>query len=186
MRESTAKKMGARPIARIVSHRIFRHAQAPNGSPPRRWARSTRRKAGWGAKDVDLWEVNEAFAAVTMAAMAEFKLPHEIVNVHGGACAGASDRRLGRAHRRHAARRLAQAGRRRAWRRCASAAAKRRRWPSSCSDMPHALIIGASRGIGAEFVRQYRAEGWQVTATARGDGPRRAEVTGCDPPSRST
>ncbi|MGZ5133252.1 MAG: acetyl-CoA C-acetyltransferase, partial [Caldimonas sp.] len=50
-------------------------------------------------KDVDLWEVNEAFAAVTMAAMAEFKLPHEIVNVHGGACAlghpiGASGARI--------------------------------------------------------------------------------------------
>ena len=56
-------------------------------------------KSGWSAKDVDLWEVNEAFAAVTMAAMAEFKLPHEIVNVNGGACAlghpiGASGARI--------------------------------------------------------------------------------------------
>jgi acetyl-CoA C-acetyltransferase len=56
-------------------------------------------KAGWNAKQVELWEVNEAFAAVTMAAMAEFKLPHEIVNVHGGACAlghpiGASGARI--------------------------------------------------------------------------------------------
>ena len=56
-------------------------------------------KAGWTAEQVDLWEVNEAFAAVTMAAMHEFKLPHEIVNVHGGACAlghpiGASGARI--------------------------------------------------------------------------------------------
>ena len=56
-------------------------------------------KNGWDAKSVDLWEVNEAFAAVTMAAMAEFKLPHEIVNVHGGAVAlghpiGASGARI--------------------------------------------------------------------------------------------
>ena len=68
------------------------------------------KKTGWDAKDVDLWEVNEAFAAVTMAAMAEFKLPHEIVNVHGGAVrARPPDRRQRRAHRRHAARRAAQA-----------------------------------------------------------------------------
>ena len=57
------------------------------------------KRAGWAAKDVDLWEVNEAFAAVTLAAMAEFKLPHEIVNVHGGAVAlghpiGASGARI--------------------------------------------------------------------------------------------
>ena len=57
------------------------------------------KKAGWKAGDVDLWEVNEAFAAVTMAAMAEFKLPHEIVNIHGGAVAlghpiGASGARI--------------------------------------------------------------------------------------------
>ena len=57
------------------------------------------KKAGWQPGQVDLWEVNEAFAAVTMAAMAEFKLPHEIVNVHGGACAlghpiGASGARI--------------------------------------------------------------------------------------------
>jgi acetyl-CoA C-acetyltransferase len=56
-------------------------------------------KTGWKAADVDLWEVNEAFAAVTMAAMREYKLPHEIVNVHGGAVAlghpiGASGARI--------------------------------------------------------------------------------------------
>ena len=57
------------------------------------------RSEGWQVGEVDLWEVNEAFAAVTMAAMHEFSLPHEIVNVHGGACAlghpiGASGARI--------------------------------------------------------------------------------------------
>ena len=99
MRESTAKKMGAKPIARIVSHAV--HAQAPEWftTAPVGAIDKALKKAGWAPKDVDLWEVNEAFAAVTMAAMAEFKLPHEIVNVHGGACAlghpiGASGARI--------------------------------------------------------------------------------------------
>ncbi|MEW6706011.1 MAG: acetyl-CoA C-acyltransferase [Pseudomonadota bacterium] len=99
MRESTAAKMGARPIARIVAHSV--HAQAPNWftTAPVGAIDKVLKKSGWQAKDVDLWEVNEAFAAVTMAAMAEFKLPHEIVNVHGGACAlghpiGASGARI--------------------------------------------------------------------------------------------
>jgi acetyl-CoA C-acetyltransferase len=57
------------------------------------------KKTGWNTRDVDLWEVNEAFAAVTMAAMAEFKLSQDIVNVHGGAVAlghpiGASGARI--------------------------------------------------------------------------------------------
>ena len=99
MRESTAKKLGAKPIARIVSHAV--HAQAPEWftTAPVGAIDKALKKAGWAPKDVDLWEVNEAFAAVTMAAMAEFKLPHEIVNVHGGACAlghpiGASGARI--------------------------------------------------------------------------------------------
>ena len=59
----------------------------------------TLERAQWSADQVDLWEVNEAFAAVTMAAMAELHLPHEIMNVHGGACAlghpiGASGARI--------------------------------------------------------------------------------------------
>jgi acetyl-CoA C-acetyltransferase len=99
MRESTAAKMGVKPIARIVSHSV--HAQAPNWftTAPVGAIEKALKKAGWDAKSVDLWEVNEAFAAVTMAAMAEFKLPHEIVNVNGGACAlghpiGASGARI--------------------------------------------------------------------------------------------
>jgi acetyl-CoA C-acetyltransferase len=87
MRESTAARLGVKPIARIVGHSV--HAQAPDWftTAPVGAIEKVLKKAGWAAKDVDLWEVNEAFAAVTMAAMNEFKLPHEIVNVHGGACA---------------------------------------------------------------------------------------------------
>ena len=99
MRESTAKQLGCKPIARIVGHAV--HAQAPDWftTAPVGAIEKLLKKTGWNAKDVDLWEVNEAFAAVPMAAMKEFKLPHEIVNVHGGACAlghpiGASGARI--------------------------------------------------------------------------------------------
>ncbi|HSI51527.1 MAG TPA: acetyl-CoA C-acyltransferase [Ideonella sp.] len=99
MRESTAKARGLTPIARIVSHAV--HAQAPEWftTAPVGAIQKVLKKAGWTAEQVHLWEVNEAFAAVTMAAMAEFKLPHEIVNVHGGAVAlghpiGASGARI--------------------------------------------------------------------------------------------
>ena len=99
MRESTAQRLGVRPIARIVGHSI--HAQAPAWftTAPVGAIEKVLNKAGWNAKDVDLWEVNEAFAAVTMAAMSEFKLSQEIVNVHGGAVAlghpiGASGARI--------------------------------------------------------------------------------------------
>jgi len=99
MRESTAARLGVKPIARIVGHSV--HAQAPNWftTAPVGAIQKVLKKTGWTAKDVDLWEVNEAFAAVTMAAMTEFKLPHEIVNVHGGAVAlghpiGASGARI--------------------------------------------------------------------------------------------
>ncbi len=87
MRESTARKIGVTPLARILGHSV--HAQAPNWftTAPVGAIDKVLKKVGWDAKNVDLWEVNEAFAAVTMAAMAEFKLPHEIVNVNGGACA---------------------------------------------------------------------------------------------------
>jgi acetyl-CoA C-acetyltransferase len=99
VRESTARQMGLAPIARIVGHAV--HAQAPEwfSTAPAGAIEKVLKKTGWSAGQVDLWEVNEAFAAVTMAAMAEFKLPHEIVNVHGGACAlghpiGASGARI--------------------------------------------------------------------------------------------
>ena len=99
MRESTAARLGCKPLARIAAHAV--HAQAPAwfATAPAGAIDKVLKKAGWAVNDVDLWEVNEAFAAVTMAAMTEFKLAHEIVNVHGGACAlghpiGASGARI--------------------------------------------------------------------------------------------
>ena len=99
MRESTAAQRGCKPLARIVAHAV--HAQAPEwfATAPAGAIAKALKKAGWDAKQVELWEVNEAFAAVTMAAMAEFKLPHDIVNVNGGAVAlghpiGASGARI--------------------------------------------------------------------------------------------
>ena len=99
MRESTAAKLGCRPLARIVAQSV--HAQAPEWftTAPVGAIQKVLQRAGWQAGQVDLWEVNEAFAAVTLAAMTEFKLGHEIVNVHGGACAlghpiGASGARI--------------------------------------------------------------------------------------------
>lgn len=99
MRASTAAKLGLAPVARIVGHTV--HAQEPAwfSTAPAGAITKLLAKNDWDVKSVDLWEVNEAFAAVTMAAMAEFKLPHEIVNVNGGAVAlghpiGASGARI--------------------------------------------------------------------------------------------
>ena len=82
-----------------MSHAV--HAQAPEWFTvaPVGAIDKVLKKSGWAANDVDLWEVNEAFAAVTMAAMHEHKLPHEKVNIHGGAVAlghpiGASGARI--------------------------------------------------------------------------------------------
>jgi len=99
MRESTAAKLGLSPVARIVGTAVHANAPAWFTTAPVGAIQKLLAQNGWDAKSVDLWEVNEAFAAVTMAAMAEFKLPHEIVNVNGGACAlghpiGASGARI--------------------------------------------------------------------------------------------
>jgi acetyl-CoA C-acetyltransferase len=99
MRASTAAKLGCKPLARIVSHAV--HAQEPNWftTAPVGATQKALAKAGWSVQDVDLWEVNEAFAVVPMALMHELNVRHEIVNVHGGACAlghpiGASGARI--------------------------------------------------------------------------------------------
>ena len=99
MRASTAAKLGAKPLARIVAHAT--HAQEPNwfATAPLGATQKVLAKAGWNAKDVDLWEINEAFAVVPMALMHELGLSHDIVNVNGGACAlghpiGASGARI--------------------------------------------------------------------------------------------
>jgi acetyl-CoA C-acetyltransferase len=99
MRESTAKKLGCKPLARIVSHAT--HAQEPEwfATAPVGASEKALAKAGWQVGDVDLWEINEAFAVVPMALMHDLKVPHEKVNVNGGACAlghpiGASGARI--------------------------------------------------------------------------------------------
>jgi acetyl-CoA C-acetyltransferase len=95
----TAARLGAKPLARIVGHAT--HAQAPNwfSTAPVGAVQKLLARTGWGVKDVDLWEINEAFAVVPMALMTELSIPHEIVNVNGGACAlghpiGASGARI--------------------------------------------------------------------------------------------
>jgi len=98
-RASTAQALGAKPIARIVGHATF--AQAPEWftTAPVGAVQKLLKNIGWSVKDVDLWEVNEAFAVVPMAAMKELGISHDIVNVNGGACAlghpiGASGARI--------------------------------------------------------------------------------------------
>ena len=99
MRESTAAKLGCKPLARIVSHAT--HAQEPEwfATAPVGATQKALAKAGWKVEDVDLWEVNEAFAVVPMALMKELGVSHDKVNVNGGACAlghpiGASGARI--------------------------------------------------------------------------------------------
>ncbi|HYP85675.1 acetyl-CoA C-acyltransferase [Variovorax sp.] len=99
MTESAARRLGARPIARVLGHAT--HAQQPEwfSTAPVGAVQKLFAKTGWSAGDVDLWEVNEAFAVVPMALMKELGVSHDIVNVHGGACAlghpiGASGARI--------------------------------------------------------------------------------------------
>ncbi|MBI4189653.1 MAG: acetyl-CoA C-acyltransferase [Betaproteobacteria bacterium] len=99
MRLSEAQKRGLKPLASIVAHATHSHepnwfTTAPVGAMNKLFE-----KTGWNSKDVDLYEINEAFAVVTMAAMRDLDLPHDRVNVHGGACAlghpiGASGARI--------------------------------------------------------------------------------------------
>jgi acetyl-CoA C-acetyltransferase len=99
MRRSEAERRGLTPLATIRAHAT--HAQAPSAfaTAPIVALQKLMVKAGWSLGDVDLFEINEAFAVVAMAAMQELSLPHEKVNVHGGACAlghpiGASGARI--------------------------------------------------------------------------------------------
>jgi len=99
MRASNAEARGLQPIARVVAHST--HAQEPEwfSTAPIQSIRMVMDRTGWSYDDVDLWEVNEAFAVVTLAAMKELDLPHDRVNIHGGACAlghpiGASGARI--------------------------------------------------------------------------------------------
>jgi acetyl-CoA C-acetyltransferase len=99
MRRSEAERRGLTPLAAIAGHAT--HAAAPNLFPtaPIGALRKLAERTGWNLADVDLFEINEAFAVVAMAAMRDLNLPHEKVNVNGGACAlghpiGASGARI--------------------------------------------------------------------------------------------
>ena len=98
-RESRAREQGQQPVARIVA--MAAHAQAPKDftTAPVGAIHKVLERAGWSVSDVDLWEVNEAFACVAMFAMKDIGIPHEKINVHGGATAlghpiGASGTRI--------------------------------------------------------------------------------------------
>jgi acetyl-CoA C-acetyltransferase len=98
-RASVAEKLGVRPLATVVAHAT--HAQEPARftTAPVGAIQKLHDKTGWRSAEVDLFEINEAFAVVTMAAMKEHELSHDRVNVHGGACAlghpiGASGARI--------------------------------------------------------------------------------------------
>jgi acetyl-CoA C-acetyltransferase len=99
MRQTEAEKRGIAPLAVIVGH--AGHARQPQWftTAPVGAVQSLLDKIGWQTGDVDLYEINEAFAVVALAAMHELDLPHEKVNIHGGACAlghpiGASGARI--------------------------------------------------------------------------------------------
>jgi acetyl-CoA C-acetyltransferase len=98
-RQSVADKLGAKPIARVVAHAAAAQEPAKFTSAPVPAIGKVLEKAGWSVGDVDLWEVNEAFACVAMIAMRDVGIPHEKINIHGGATAlghpiGASGARI--------------------------------------------------------------------------------------------
>jgi len=99
MRESEANSRGVKPVAVIQGHSSFAHEPAWFTTAPVGAIRNLLEKLDWTTKDVDLFEINEAFAVVTMAAMHDLELDHSRVNIHGGACAlghpiGASGARI--------------------------------------------------------------------------------------------
>ncbi len=98
-RASIAEKLGRKPIARFVAQASHAHEPGLFTTAPVPAIRKLLGKAGWSKEDVDLWEVNEAFAAVAMIAMRDLDIPHQKLNVNGGACAlghpiGASGARI--------------------------------------------------------------------------------------------
>jgi len=99
MRRSVAERRGVTPLAEIKGHATFAQAPALFTTAPVGAIRQLLERVGWTSETVDLYEINEAFAVVPMAAMHDLNLPHDKVNVHGGACAlghpiGASGARI--------------------------------------------------------------------------------------------
>jgi len=98
-RQSVADRLGAKPIARIVAHAAYAAEPSKFTTAPVPAVRKALDKAGWSVGDVDLYEVNEAFACVAMIAMRDLGIPHDRLNIHGGATAlghpiGASGARI--------------------------------------------------------------------------------------------
>ncbi|MBL4567351.1 MAG: acetyl-CoA C-acyltransferase [Porticoccus sp.] len=98
-RLSVAEEMGLKPLAKICAHTTNSHEPEWFTTAPVGAIQKLLKKVGWSKDEVDLYEINEAFAVVTMATMKELDLPHDKVNVHGGACAlghpiGASGARI--------------------------------------------------------------------------------------------
>ena len=98
-RQSVADELGKQPIARVIAHAAAAQAPEKFTSAPVPAIEKVLKKAGWSVDDVDLWEVNEAFACVAMIAMRDIGIPHEKINVNGGATAlghpiGASGARI--------------------------------------------------------------------------------------------
>ena len=87
MSESDAARRKLAPLARIVGHSTFAHEPEWFTTAPPHAIKALLKKIGWKAADVDLYEINEAFACVAMAAMREIDVEHDRVNVNGGACA---------------------------------------------------------------------------------------------------
>jgi len=86
-RQSVADRLGLKPVARIVAHAAHAHEPAKFTTAPVGAMEKVLEQAGWSADDVDLYEVNEAFACVAMIAMRDLGIPHDKINVHGGATA---------------------------------------------------------------------------------------------------
>ncbi|KQM98387.1 acetyl-CoA acetyltransferase [Sphingomonas sp. Leaf25] len=86
-RQSVADRLGLTPVARVVAHAGHAHAPAKFATAPVFAMRKAMARAGWSAGDIDLFEVNEAFACVAMIAMRDLGLSHDTLNIHGGACA---------------------------------------------------------------------------------------------------
>ena len=99
MRRSEADRLGLKPLAAIAAHSTYANTPALFPTAPIGAVREILERTGWSLAEIDLFEINEAFAVVAMAAMRDLGLPHEKVNVHGGACAlghpiGASGARI--------------------------------------------------------------------------------------------
>jgi len=99
MRRSQADQLGLKPLAMIAAHSTYANTPALFPTAPIGAVRGLLERTGWSLAEIDLFEINEAFAVVAMAAMRDLDLPHEKVNVHGGACAlghpiGASGARI--------------------------------------------------------------------------------------------